>query len=54
MPSPGTNGVKYDFDSKALKTIYDKDGSLIEIVCQSADVFKNLGLSTTSIKINTL
>lgn len=43
MPSPMyNNGVTYEYDADALKALYDQKSSLIEVVCQSEDVFKNL------------
>lgn len=49
-----TNGVKYEYDADAIKTIHDQKSSLIEVVCQSEDVFKNLGINSNSIKINNI
>lgn len=49
-----TNGVKYEYDADAVKTIHDQKSSLIEVICQSEDVFKNLGINSNSIKINNI
>lgn len=54
MPYYGNSNVKYQYDEKALKTIHDKNSSLIEVSCQSEDVFKNLGVNAGSIKINNI
>ncbi len=45
--------VKYKYDEQSLKTLYDQKSSLIEIVCQSEDVFKKLGVNS-SIQLNSL
>jgi hypothetical protein len=42
MPYYGNSNIKYQYDAEALKSIYNKDSSLIEVSCQSEDVFKNL------------
>ncbi len=54
MPSYGNTNVKYQYDEKTLKTLYNKDSSLIEVSCQSEDVFKNLWVKASSIKINNI
>jgi hypothetical protein len=54
MPYYGNNPVRYQYDSKALKTIHDKDSALIEVSCQSEEIFKNLGMNAGSIKVNSL
>ncbi len=54
MPYYGNGNVKYKYDEKALKSIYDKNSSLIEVSCQSEDVFKNLWVNAGSIKINNI
>lgn len=54
MPYYGNSSVKYSYDAEALKAIYDKKSSLIEVVCQSDEVFKNLGINAWSIKINNI
>jgi hypothetical protein len=42
MPYYGNGNITYKYDEKKLKEIYDKESSLIEVSCQSDDVFKNL------------
>lgn len=42
MPPMYNNGVTYEYDADALKALYDQKSSLIEVICQSEDVFKNL------------
>lgn len=54
MPPVYNNGVTYEYDADALKALYDQKSSLIEVICQSEDVFKNLGISASSIKINNI
>lgn len=54
VPYYGNTAVKYNYDEKALKTAYDKKSSLIEIVCQSEDIFKNLWVQASSLKINNI
>lgn len=54
MPYYGNGNVKYKYDEKSLKSIYDKNSSLIEVSCQSEDVFKNLWVNAGSIKINNI
>ena len=54
MPYYGSTNVKYQYDEKALKSIYDKNSSLIEVACQSEEVFKNLWVNAGSIKINNI
>jgi len=54
MPYYGNSNIKYQYDAEALKSIYNKDSSLIEVSCQSEDVFKNLWVNAWSIKINNI
>jgi hypothetical protein len=54
MPYYGNSNVKYQYDVEALKSLYNKDSSLIEVSCQSEDVFKNLWVNAWSIKINNI
>lgn len=54
MPYYGNGNITYKYDEKKLKEIYDKESSLIEVSCQSDDVFKNLWVNAGSIKINNI
>ena len=54
MPYYGNSNIKYQYDQKTLKTLHDKDSSLIEVSCQSDDIFKNLWMNAGSIKINNI
>lgn len=54
IPSYGNTNVKYSYDQKELASLYKKDSSLIEVVCQSEDVFKNLWVNAKDIKINSI
>lgn len=53
-PYYGNSAIKYSYDEKKLEELYNKPSSLIEVSCQSDDVFKNLGINSSSIKINTI
>jgi hypothetical protein len=54
MPYYGNGNITYKYDEKKLKELYDKNSSLIEVSCQSDDVFKNLWVNAGSIKINNI
>lgn len=54
IPYYGNTTIKYEYDAKALKKIHDKNSSLIEVVCQSEDIFKNLWIQASSLKVNNI